>query len=679
MFSREYMTAVKVKEIFDTGIKKPNYRKLRGYAFDPSLSLQLDTSAINTTTFKIKWEDLTGTPGNQNLVNIQRLEANNLNKGIKGEYVEVIDFDPASGLFYEGVDLNDPYILAQDGLEPSESNPQFHQQMAYAVTMRTIENFEKALGRKALWSARYDENLPNGQKEIFVQHLRVYPHALREANAFYSPLKKALLFGYFPAPTKDLSQHLPGGMVFTCLSQDIISHETTHALLDGMHRRYIEDTHPDSLAFHEAFADIVALFQHFSMPEVLVHQIAKTKGDLTSQSLLGELAQEFGKAIGNYGALRSAIGKENPETKKWELSTPNPNDYNEVIEPHARGAILVSAVFDAFISIYNLRVKDLFRIASGGSGILPEGELHPTLVKLLAAEASKSANHVLTMCIRALDYCPPVDINFGDYLRAIITADTDLVPDDDKNYRIAFIDAFRRRGILPKYIKTLSVESLVFPLVRVGDIGTKLSYISTFLRDFQSEVAYASNRSSIHDINIIYKRKLHGLLEGKFENSIEFSDLTGLLFSDEDIRRFSLGEDSYGLPKFEVHSLRQARRVGPDGDALNQVIISITQKREVPKAEWSKFIEGNDAMLKNINLADNAEETITFRGGSTMIIDLDTHKLKFCINKLMVDPERLKEQVIYQKGTSDDSLHATYFSKIMTKDNPEPLSMLHRM
>ena len=54
------------------------------------------------------------------------------------------------------------------------------------------------------------------------------------------------------------------------------------------------------------------------------------------------------------------------------------------------------------------------------------------------------------MCIRALDYCPPVDITFGEYLRALITADTDLVPNDKLGYRIAFIEAFRNRGIYPQ-------------------------------------------------------------------------------------------------------------------------------------------------------------------------------------------------------------------------------------
>ena len=38
-------------------------------------------------------------------------------------------------------------------------------------------------------------------------------------------------------------------------------------------------------------------------------------------------------------------------------------------------------------------------------------------------QASKSARHLLTMCVRALDYVPPVDLTFGEYLRALITAE----------------------------------------------------------------------------------------------------------------------------------------------------------------------------------------------------------------------------------------------------------------
>jgi hypothetical protein len=155
----------------------------------------------------------------------------------------------------------------------------FHQQMVYAVAMTTIKNFEKALGRKIQWSP-HAYRAQNKYATDFVKRLRIYPHALREPNAYYSPLKKSLLFGYFSSMPDSPGVMLPGETIYTCLSHDIIAHEITHALLDGMHRRYVEATHVDSLAFHEAFADIVALFQHFTFPEVLRAQIAKTRGDL---------------------------------------------------------------------------------------------------------------------------------------------------------------------------------------------------------------------------------------------------------------------------------------------------------------------------------------------------------------------------------------------------------------
>ena len=117
-------------------IKKPPFRKLRGYAFDPSLSLKMDTALINEITYKIPWED----------------KQDGLKPGPIGEYIEVIDYDPTVEKLYAPVDLDNSYILAQDGLEPSSSNPQFHQQMVYAVAMTTIKNFESALGRPVLWS-----------------------------------------------------------------------------------------------------------------------------------------------------------------------------------------------------------------------------------------------------------------------------------------------------------------------------------------------------------------------------------------------------------------------------------------------------------------------------------------------------------------------------------------------
>src|SRR5437588_5829277 len=156
---------------------------------------------------------------------------------------------------------------------------------------------------------------------------------------------------------------------------------------------------------------------------------------------MADLAQQFGAALGRSKALRSAIGVDPAET-----------NYASTSEPHERGSILVAAVFEAFLSIYQRRIEDLLRIATGGSGVLRAGALHPDLTERLAHEANKSARHVQEICIRALDYCPPVDITFADYLRALITADADLVSQDRFGYRVAFLEAFGKRGIYPEEI-----------------------------------------------------------------------------------------------------------------------------------------------------------------------------------------------------------------------------------
>src|SRR5262245_1408556 len=58
-----------------------------------------------------------------------------LGPGPAGARLEVIDYDGAQKCFYTPVDLDHPAILLQGGLEPSEADPRFHQQMVYAVAM----------------------------------------------------------------------------------------------------------------------------------------------------------------------------------------------------------------------------------------------------------------------------------------------------------------------------------------------------------------------------------------------------------------------------------------------------------------------------------------------------------------------------------------------------------------
>jgi hypothetical protein len=614
---------------FASSIAPPVHRLLRGYAIDPSLAQQLETAPISQIVFSLPWE--------------------HLERGPVGEYLEVIDYDPSGKCFYEPVSLDEPFLLAQNGLPPSEGTPQFHQQMAYAVARLTIRNFERALGRKALWSPGPSENPSNPYDDShYVPRLRIYPHALREANAYYSPAKKALLFGYFQASNDNPGDHVPGGMVFTCLSHDIVAHETTHALLDGLHRRLNRATNPDMLAFHEAFADIVALFQHFTFPDILRHQIAQTRGNIRSQeSLLGQLAGQFGRATGARSALRDAIGRFNTATNQWEPHRPDPAEYDAEMEPHRRGAILVAAVFDAFLSIYNARVADLLRLYTGGTGILPAGAVHPDLVDRLSEEAAKAAMHVLTMGVRALDYCPPVDLTFGEYLRAVITADVDLVPDDDRHYRVAFVEAFRRRGIYPRDVRTLSVENLIWRGPQDDDRRHSAAFLDIIrdLRGYAHRQLYATDREAIFREERRMRGELHNRLAAHFASGPDGEQDATFLGLDRDL-------------SFEVHAVHSATRVGPDGELLFQVIAQIRQQTTVPPA-------------------DSASAAMRFEGGCTLIADLGTPRVAYCIRKPVASIVRRERQRAFAERFHA-TLRATYFGERDVADLREPFALLHR-
>src|SRR5215210_5550996 len=181
-----------------------------------------------------------------------------LGRGPTGHRVQVVDYDATTRTMYA------PAAIA-DGDEPKPSdnsailaNPGFHARNTYALVMRTLARFEFALGRRVSWYFR-------------AHQLKVAPHAFEQMNAYYSREAEALVFGYF---------RRAGAPLFLCLSHDIVVHETAHALLDGLRSRFMAPSSPDQAAFHEGFADIVALLSVFALDEVVSQLIERLKLDV---------------------------------------------------------------------------------------------------------------------------------------------------------------------------------------------------------------------------------------------------------------------------------------------------------------------------------------------------------------------------------------------------------------
>jgi hypothetical protein len=510
------------------------------------------------------------------------------------------------------VDLDSREVLIRAGLDPTESDPRFHQQMVYAVIMRTIRTFEFALGRRIKWKR---DSGPSS--DPLHGKLRVFPHGMEDANAFYDPNLRALVFGYFRGGTTDVGSNLPGQTVFTCLSHDIIVHETTHAIIDGLREKFTIVTGPDTAAFHEAFADIVALFQHFSYKDVLRDAVRRTRGYIHKLEFAGHsasetspliqdelpevnplvgLAQQFAEALGARKVLRSALG-----------TPPNTRALETTAEPHARGAILVAAVFDAFFSVYLRRTRDLMRV---GRAITLSGDLHADLVERMADEATKLARQFCNMCIRALDYCPPVDITMGEFLRAVITADSDLVPDDPWGYRAAIIEAFRSRGIVPADVTSYSEEALRWcppELLKPGQVIRPCEGLT------HNVLGNGDPGESIRNARVLHA------------------------WAEQYRQPLGLSKD-----KFRVFSFHPLHRIGPDGRLVFDFVVEFLQEQEA-----------------SIDPKDSRSGKFKFSGGSTVILN-SNGEIRYSILKRVESRTRLDRQRNFYMNHAETTTRSPY-------------------
>jgi hypothetical protein len=484
--------------------------------------------------------------------------------GPRGYRVQVIDYDASNRILYRPA----PY-KAGDLLKVSrpEKDRAFQTRNVYAIVMRVLARFERALGRRVRWS------FPGHQ-------LTIAPHAFLDLNAFYSKDDRAIFFGYYPGES---------GMVFTCLSHEVIAHETTHALVDGLRDGYLRPSSPDQAAFHEGFADIVALFSVLSLREVVsagldlgtsgnkgfVRASALTEKALKQGVLLG-LAKQVGETMyGTHGvALRRSI--ELPVSPRLAAS-------EAFSECHRRGELLVAAVLGAFLKVWKRRI-DLY------------GKLQHGMVSRIGVvdAAVETAERLLTMSIRALDYCPPTDLLFSDFLSAALTADFEMHPDDSRyGYRKALREAFAALGFQP------ASREGAEPAVWGGPGAGKLRYSRTHFASMQ------------HDKDEIFR------------------------FLWENRAALMVDENAYT----RVEDVMPCYRVSSDGFLLHETVAVYSQQVRMPARDLKKF-----GLTRPGGMPPDLELTIF--GGGTLILD-ESGRLKYHVRNRIRSAERQNPRLDY--------------------------------
>lgn len=340
----------------------------------------------------------------------------------------------ARKIFLPGVILAGPrdarVASGQPGIAPVSPNAfgdfimapdtdQFDAVHAFAVVRMTLTMYQRVLSR-----ADHDAPLPWAwNSSSNTDPLQVFPHGLPNVmNAYYSRSDRAVKFGDF----------VPNGAVdriFTCRSFDIVSHETGHAVLDGLKPKWLQNSAPPQTGgLHESFGDLTAIFVALSQLDQVEAVIAQTKSDLHDKTFLADMAEQFGLALGRPNGLRNADN----DLKLSETG-------NEV---HAISQVFTGAIYDILADIFAFeRAPSLRDDAATLHGVA--GYLCSLLLRALIAAPETNAKYadVVNQMLRiAQEDGKPVDyanfIRNRFALREVVVSPVPLTDDQPQNLEL---------------------------------------------------------------------------------------------------------------------------------------------------------------------------------------------------------------------------------------------------
>ena len=340
----------------------PRQRRLRAFAFDPSLRTDLDAAVINRVTLEVPWEDLAPGP--------------------VGEYLEVVDVDPASQACYAPVDLNAPgaarpgrpgAVGGGAAVPPADGLRRRHD---HHPQLRARARPRAPCGRCARTSAAGDGAYA---PVAAAAHL---PARHARGQRLLQPGEEGAALRLLPGRRRRRQPARAAPCSPACRTTSSPTRPRTRcstACTAASSSRRTRTSSPSTRRSPTWWR----CSSTSPTPRCCATRSARTRGDLGKQNLLAELAQQFGRAIGNRGALRNALTTA-PEDRGRPPATPT-------TEPHARGASWWRRCSTPSSPSTSGRIADLVRIATGGSGVLPDGEIHPDLVARMADEAAKTA------------------------------------------------------------------------------------------------------------------------------------------------------------------------------------------------------------------------------------------------------------------------------------------------
>ena len=116
--------------------------------------------------------------------------------------------------------------------------------------------------------------------------LIIVPHAGYGENAYYDRMSKSLQFNSIGEKE-----------IYTCLSHDVIAHETGRAILDGIRPLYSRVSSVQTAAFPEFIGDLTAILLSLFNNDIRGF-IQKATGDrLGEANILASITSEFGQEV----------------------------------------------------------------------------------------------------------------------------------------------------------------------------------------------------------------------------------------------------------------------------------------------------------------------------------------------------------------------------------------------